>query len=145
MQLKKTTLGLLCLFLACGNTNKTVVIKKERTHVIEKSTEQKESKSNDIISRKAIDLKKIQQEKAKVGTKSQNIPQAIRLRLKIENGVITSNFIITPIKGNLYFDRLERFSSFTRIFLYSNVYKQMWRFDVPHRNGEFDIIGTLKK
>jgi len=144
MQLYKIALGVLCVFLACGTTKETIIIEKESTQVREKSISETEYKSTEVIDWKTVDLGTIHQEKEKVRAKSLNIPRNIRLRFRIENGVIKSNFIMTPKEGNLYFDHLKRHSDFTRLFFYSNVYKQMWQFDVPHRNGEFDIIGTIK-
>ena len=126
------------LIVACSS-QKSIVIEKERILVIEKKEDKTDLKTdeipeetnannsnNDAVVKKTVHL------------------QPIKLWVKIKNGEIVDNAILSGVDGSFDFQRVEINGQGTKLFVHSNYNNQTWVFDVPLKNGEHVITGNLK-
>ena len=122
MVYRKFLLCTIFLIIACS-THKTTVIEKER--IIE----------NNVI-----------QHNQKSIRKKNNYPQNIRLWIKIEDGSIVDNAILSDVKGTLHSYNTEINKYSTKLLIKSDYYNQTWIFNIPHnrKNGEYIIIGYIQ-
>lgn len=117
------------LIVSCSS-QKSTVIEKEKVLIIERI----ESRVSEIN----YDKKSLR--------KDNNYPQSIRLWVRIEDGEIVDNAILSDIQGSLDFQHVEINRNYTKLFVRSDYYNQTWVFDVPcsYKNGEYILIGYLK-
>lgn len=70
-----------------------------------------------------------------------NSPSTIQLWLRVKDGIIADNAVLTGGCGDLTLCYVDRGNDYSILRIWSPTYNKYYVFNIPHRNGELTVTG----